>query len=153
MTWNTAAIRKLVWDLAAKKDNLWVRWISGVYLGAEDFWGHECPPSANWQWKKLCEVRDRFASSYLRGKWLGESDGIYNIRSGYTWLVGDQRKLDLQYVLWHNMNLPRHSFILWVAVQKRLLTLDRLSQWIPSITGGELCSVWRRSRIACAFVF
>lgn len=35
--WNVAAVGKLAWNLAAKAKNLWVRWISGIYLKEEDF--------------------------------------------------------------------------------------------------------------------
>lgn len=48
--------------------------------------------------------------------------------------MGKQKKLDIHFALWHNMVLPRHSFILWVIVQRRLLTLDRLQTCIPLVS-------------------
>lgn len=81
----------------------------------------------------MCEVRDRLAAGYAGNKWVGDSNGIYTVRAGYKWLMGEQRKMDLHYALWNKLNIPRHSFIMWVVVQRRLVTLDRLQEWIPSI--------------------
>ncbi|VFQ98950.1 unnamed protein product [Cuscuta campestris] len=36
--WNDALLCKLLWDLAAKKDSLWVRWVHSVYIKDTDFW-------------------------------------------------------------------------------------------------------------------
>ena len=32
-------------------------------------------------------------------------------------------------VVWYAQNIPRHSFVLWLAVQERLMTQDRLAAW------------------------
>lgn len=32
--WNKAAIAKITWDLASKKDKLWIRWIHNYYIKA-----------------------------------------------------------------------------------------------------------------------
>lgn len=87
--WNIAAIGKLVWDLASKKDNLWVRWISGVYLRSTEFWQHECPVASSWYWKKLCEVRDRLAAGFVGSVWETNSTGVYTVALGYRWLIGE----------------------------------------------------------------
>lgn len=31
-TWNLAAVRKVVWTVAQKKDNIWVKWVHSAYL-------------------------------------------------------------------------------------------------------------------------
>lgn len=31
--WNIAAMSKLAWVVAQKNDNLWDRWVNGVYVG------------------------------------------------------------------------------------------------------------------------
>lgn len=35
--WNMAVLGKHVWDFASKKDALWVKWISEIYLKGENF--------------------------------------------------------------------------------------------------------------------
>lgn len=35
--WNLAAIGMQVWNISAEKDDLWVKWVSGVYLRGADF--------------------------------------------------------------------------------------------------------------------
>ena len=32
-------------------------------------------------------------------------------------------------LIWSNSNIPRRSFILWLALHNRLPTRDRLSKW------------------------
>lgn len=36
VTWNIAAVSNQIWNLASK-DNLWVKWVNGVYLKGVDF--------------------------------------------------------------------------------------------------------------------
>lgn len=66
-----------------------------MYLKDVEFWVHECPPSSSWYWKKLCAVRDGFASGYGGHSWLADKSGQYTIASGYRWLLGEQRKMDV----------------------------------------------------------
>lgn len=104
--WNIAAMEKLIWDIASNKDNLWVRWISGIYLKEENFWLHDCPVSSSWSWKALCSVRDKLAAGFTSSGWSAEDSGQYSTASGYKWLMGEQRRLDTPRVIWHRMTLP-----------------------------------------------
>lgn len=38
--WNLAVISKQIWNIAAKKDTLWVKWIDSIYLKGREFWGY-----------------------------------------------------------------------------------------------------------------
>ena len=33
--------------------------------------------------------------------------------------------------MWHTNCIPRHTFILWLAVKKKLVTQDKLLKWYP----------------------
>jgi len=46
--WNQASIAKLVWDIAKKKDSLWVRLVHGRYLKNKNWWG--CIPAQDNGW-------------------------------------------------------------------------------------------------------
>jgi hypothetical protein len=35
-TWNITLLSKLLWNIQAKKDNLWVKWINVKYLRGKD---------------------------------------------------------------------------------------------------------------------
>ena len=38
--WNQACIAKLVWDIARKKDGLWIQWIHGRYIKDRGWWDY-----------------------------------------------------------------------------------------------------------------
>lgn len=41
-SWNRAAICKLLWNLCAKKDKLWVAWIHNYYIKGGSIWDAQC---------------------------------------------------------------------------------------------------------------
>lgn len=41
LLWNTANIGKYVWALATKQDNIWIKWVSSIYLKDKDWWGYQ----------------------------------------------------------------------------------------------------------------
>ncbi|RAL44105.1 hypothetical protein DM860_015026 [Cuscuta australis] len=36
--WNTGSIMRLVWSIAKKEDNLWIKWVHGRYLKNNSIW-------------------------------------------------------------------------------------------------------------------
>lgn len=62
--------------------------------------------------------------------WSAAVDGKYSVSSGYQWLLGEQRSCHYAPVIWNRCVLPKHSFILWLVLLRRLLTLDRLASWL-----------------------
>lgn len=56
--WNGAAITKLLWDLAHKADNLWVRWVHVYYFKHRDCWEVPMPRSCSWVLKKILKCRE-----------------------------------------------------------------------------------------------
>ncbi|GJU12498.1 retrovirus-related pol polyprotein from transposon TNT 1-94 [Tanacetum coccineum] len=38
-------------------------------------------------------------------------------------------KVDWRSLVWFSQNIPSHAFVLWMAIQKRLMTQDRIYQW------------------------
>ncbi|GJV46911.1 alpha/beta hydrolases superfamily protein [Tanacetum coccineum] len=38
-------------------------------------------------------------------------------------------KVDWRSLVWFSQNIPSHAFVLWMAIQKRLITQDRIYQW------------------------
>lgn len=40
--WDITLVGKLIWQLAGKKDNLWVKWVHGIYIKNEEenIWEH-----------------------------------------------------------------------------------------------------------------
>lgn len=43
----------------------------------------------------------------------------------------DQPKLKWHSSVWYSQCIPKHSFVVWLAIHERLTTQDRLAQWYP----------------------
>ncbi|GJX61979.1 RNA-directed DNA polymerase, eukaryota, reverse transcriptase zinc-binding domain protein [Tanacetum coccineum] len=69
--WNEVLLTKLIWNIAANKKSLWVKWVHVVKLGGKSFWAIEAKNNDSWI----------------------------------------------------------HSFVLWMAIQERLQTQDRIFLW------------------------
>ncbi|XP_019246258.1 PREDICTED: uncharacterized protein LOC109225903 [Nicotiana attenuata] len=98
--WNQAAIAKYVWNIAKKADNLW---------------------------RKICSIRDQFAAGYTQQGWL-KADGKYTTKSGYQWKQGRRDSWSHGRWVWDRNNIPKHSFICWLAMHRRLLTREMLAK-------------------------
>lgn len=47
--WNLASGGELLWQIANKKDILWVKWVNEVYTKEyEDIWSHEPSRDSSW---------------------------------------------------------------------------------------------------------
>ncbi|GJY56594.1 RNA-directed DNA polymerase, eukaryota, reverse transcriptase zinc-binding domain protein [Tanacetum coccineum] len=61
-TWNEALLAKNLWNLASKKDYLWVKWVHMMRLKDQNIWNTQFNVNDSWNWKCLLEVRDKIAS-------------------------------------------------------------------------------------------
>ena len=74
--------------------------------------------------------------------WWVTNNGLkVKFTTAQAWL--DKRenwpKVEWNEVVWFKQLIPKHSFVLWLAVQSKLLTQDRMEKWHP---GGRLmCSL------------
>jgi len=84
MTWNEVSIAKYVWNIASKIENIWVKWISHIYLKGNDRWKYRPPIDSCLYWKRVCSLKERFTPGYVQNGWL-RADGKYTIQSGYQW--------------------------------------------------------------------
>ncbi|XP_021767727.1 uncharacterized protein LOC110732117 [Chenopodium quinoa] len=64
-------------------------------------------------------------SVYIKG-WLNNK---YKIRDGYNWLQGDLDKVQWCNWVWNPFNIPKHTFIVRLAVLGGLKTRDNLFQY------------------------
>ena len=128
--WNKATIAKLVWAVANKKDTLWVKWVHGRYIRNKDWWDYQPPLDCSWTWKKLCSMKELFKTGCpLQKDWSFQGKPVYKIKTGYKWLMGGS-KVPWDRVIWARASIPRHAFIAWVYVQRRLPTKVRLNKYI-----------------------
>lgn len=62
-------------------------------------------------------------------KWLPSPTGNFPLASAWEVIRGRQSVKDWFAIVWFTSSIPRHCFILWLAIQDRLATLDRLLSW------------------------
>ncbi|GJT53331.1 RNA-directed DNA polymerase, eukaryota, reverse transcriptase zinc-binding domain protein [Tanacetum coccineum] len=55
--------------------------------------------------------------------------GPFSVKSVWLSLAPVRPTFPWYKVVWFSQNIPRHSFILWLAIKKKLKTQDRLSIW------------------------
>ncbi|XP_021728380.1 uncharacterized protein LOC110695460 [Chenopodium quinoa] len=56
--WKKGAVTKLLWDVAHKADNLWVKWVHIYYFKHKDCWTAPIPDKFSWFLKKFLSFRD-----------------------------------------------------------------------------------------------
>lgn len=85
--------------------------------------------SDSWHWKQILCARDILAPGICNGEWLAAPARHYTVASGYDWMLGENGEFRFAPSVWHPNVLPKYSFILWLVIQRKVLTLDRLAQW------------------------
>lgn len=58
LQWNMAIFGKLVWDIARKADNLWVKWIHDRYIKEQNWNTFVAPHGASWVVKYICKAKN-----------------------------------------------------------------------------------------------
>lgn len=115
-----------------KRDCLWIRWLHTFYLKHHMLEHMPIPTNAVWVVRKILETR----------KFIGEIQGnqgdlisrLSQLQKGETFSIRKLYRLQfpqLERVPWKGIILqpnlhPRFKFILWLALQRRLATVDRL---------------------------
>ena len=72
--------------------------------------------------------------------WAGSKDGIYSVKQGYQVIIHSQHWNSIEIPLklcWDSACLPKAGLFLWLALQNRVLTADRLSSF--GIVGPNWC--------------
>ncbi|GJR58948.1 RNA-directed DNA polymerase, eukaryota, reverse transcriptase zinc-binding domain protein [Tanacetum coccineum] len=209
--WNKTLLVKHLWNMASRKESLWVKWINVVKLKKMSVWDNNDDPKDSWGWKCLLNlkvwagddmryiIRDGKSTSVWHDKWnngaslssvinkkgicyarFSDLDKINDVINGKDWkwpsewmtkypwiknikaptlsnspnkpvwvdnngndrrfstsivwkdVIRENRKVSWHKTVWHPNCIPKHTFILWLAVKKRLCTQDRMAKWYPS---------------------
>lgn len=56
--WNNVLMVKHLWNVASKKDSLWVKWVNIYRLKGRSIWEIDNDSNASWGWNKLLSLRD-----------------------------------------------------------------------------------------------
>ncbi|KAM6574467.1 hypothetical protein CsatA_022794 [Cannabis sativa] len=124
--WNTAALIKHVWAIASKKDNLWVKWIHNVYIKHKNWWEYKGNCQGSWYWRKLVEIKEKLKNRIDTTQF---SKLQYTIAAGYSTLQQQEQTCHWSKEAWGRLYVPKHSFMLWIAMLDRLKTKERLHRF------------------------
>ena len=101
----------------------------------------------SWRWPlanstELMALKDETASlTFLPNdgsdtiKWLLSSSGRFSVCSAWDLVRENKPHVTWKHIVWYSGNIPKASFILWLAVKKKLGTQDRF----PLLPQGNLC--------------
>ena len=120
--WNRAAVAKLCWDLANKEDKLWIKWIHAYNIKGQREWKRT--KHASWMKQKVMNAK-KIVEQVQQVH--GNSKGM--IRQLYCHMKGDQQRPALTCIMFNNVARPKAYFTMWIMMNQRLATVDRLAQW------------------------
>ncbi|GJS58909.1 RNA-directed DNA polymerase, eukaryota, reverse transcriptase zinc-binding domain protein [Tanacetum coccineum] len=142
--WNETLMSKHLWNIANNKESLWVK---GDILSDDDIKRANldlnikiCDMIEDDKWKWPREWSSKFAeiASIPVPKlnpntpdttfWVTNKGTKGNFSTSKVWndLRGHNDDVKWWNIVWFNHCIPRHAFILWLAIQGRLTTQDRL---------------------------
>lgn len=82
-------------------------------------WEHfNAPATASWLIKKMCKVKETLNA------WMKAPS--YSIESVYRDLMGSQDSVTWANATWNRPNNPKSRFVVWLACQDRLKTMQKL---------------------------
>lgn len=55
---NKACLAKLIWNIFAGSDSLWIAWVHRYLLRGQSFWSVKLQPGIPWTWRKLLMLRE-----------------------------------------------------------------------------------------------
>ncbi|XP_056685901.1 uncharacterized protein [Spinacia oleracea] len=135
--WNKSAVAKHCWALSLKDDKLWVKWIHTYYVKHNDFWTMPIPNGLSWSLKKIWQQRETLSSSDDMQKFV--ISGKFNIQRLYNHLRQQGESVRWKRIVCNSHASPKSAFIVWLALQDRLATKDRLRRW--NIIADSVCSL------------
>ncbi|XP_056697428.1 uncharacterized protein [Spinacia oleracea] len=124
--WNIASMGKYVWAIASKQDNVWIKWINAVYVKDGDWWTFQPKASASWYWKRICATKEMLKLVYTQAEFVAITH--YSVKGVYEKIIGVKPLIHWDCMVWNRLNIPKHRFICWLAVQERLQTTAKLAR-------------------------
>ncbi|XP_010696572.1 uncharacterized protein LOC104909082 [Beta vulgaris subsp. vulgaris] len=124
--WNKAAMLKLLWAITFKTDKLWVKWIAAYCLRRHDVSTVGITNNMSWHLKKILKLRELRVQLNWEDLLL---NGKFSIKKAYKLIQGEMQKVQWRRIICNNRASPKSKFIVWLAVQNRLPTTDRISRW------------------------
>ncbi|XP_058768387.1 uncharacterized protein LOC131642117 [Vicia villosa] len=136
LEWNLATISKLLWNLQAKEDKLWIKWMDHYYIKGQQVMEWQVKANCSWILRKIMQCRERVQQTAY---WpLAVQSQKYTTARMYRELRGPQLDVTWKHLIYYNYARPRARFTLWMALLNRLATKDRIARFGVN-TNGECC--------------
>ncbi|KAL9683189.1 hypothetical protein QQ045_015006 [Rhodiola kirilowii] len=132
---NKAMLLGQLWDVAQKKDSLWIKWMNNYFFKDFGIWQKISKKHHSWVLKNVLSLReeamqcaDIVDNSLV---WRSNSDQ-FTTKGAYGMLCAGEQPKEWSDLVWNELAHPKHSFCAWLAIRDRLPTKARL--WGMEIT-------------------
>ncbi|CAL0313865.1 unnamed protein product [Lupinus luteus] len=113
---------KLLWNLAAKPNKLWVRWVHTYYLKGSMIEEYQPKTTCSWILKAIQKYR-----ALPKHFWMNSAQQKkFSTKCVYKELRGQQHNISWRKLFYDNLARPRSRFTTWLACQHRLPTKNML---------------------------
>jgi hypothetical protein len=129
---NRSFLTKHIWNIHSQADSLWVKWINHYYLPGQTIWDAQATKMASPLWKILVSLKNQLIQDFGSSSSATDMLSSWNTGEGtFSAKAYDHFRPKGQIVLWDRVvweqwSLPKHCFVLWLAVLGKLRTKDRL---------------------------
>ncbi|XP_021857904.1 uncharacterized protein [Spinacia oleracea] len=118
------------WD---HQDRMWVKWMHAYYIKNNDFWSMDVPNGLTWSMRKIWHQREILAQAGAVHTFV--HGGKFRICKAYQFLKPEASTVRWKTIICNSQASPKSTFIVWLAIQNRLTTKDRLLSWNLNING------------------
>ncbi|GJV98361.1 RNA-directed DNA polymerase, eukaryota, reverse transcriptase zinc-binding domain protein [Tanacetum coccineum] len=145
---NHALMVKHLWNIASKKDSLWVKWLNVYRIkGEPSRWKDRLKDVLDVPVPVLDHDRDDMALWFNKHN----EEVRFSVKEAWRVLRTDVPKVLWCKHVWFSQCIPRHSFILWMAIKGRLKTQDRISRWFNAV--NMLCPFCKKEKDSHSHLF
>lgn len=108
--------------MTSKKENLWIKWVSELYVKNTDWWDYKPAQGCSWYWKKICDVKEAIKSKMSLSMIMNMPE--YSVKHIFKLMTGEFEKIQWDKYVWNRLVSPKHRFFLLLIMIGRLHTTD-----------------------------
>jgi len=80
---------------------------------------YSCKADSCWRLKRLCKVENTSIQAFDKNwVWQSTATGQSTVKEGYSCLQGNPTKVLWERLVWNKSNITKHSYIIWILMQK-----------------------------------
>ncbi|XP_074314104.1 uncharacterized protein LOC141649309 [Silene latifolia] len=134
LSWNKCIMCKWIWAIEIKSDGMWSAWNYKYNIKTVGFWTMDIKPHHSEGWRSILMVRNELitrAGSIENAKQIltrSVQAEKLNLSLLYENFREKASKISWARGVWNRTVLPKHGFIMVLAMQGKLATADKLNQ-------------------------